>query len=331
MLALKARYLRISRPCNNSESVVSTEMFEKLQNQVEKDLMITECCLQAMDALSEEKNRIRSEKLFDFSDSENQFSDTDVMANQSSNERASKNSKIFSSNTEVPQSMIENAKVDLKQPSAPVSLATSEFLHYQLLTKESASGAPPFEIIEKYFQKMDGVEKVYSLPPGNAGCIVFKSMAHAQTVLSSGNHAVNGCKIKLFAVKQLPKSLRKKESKISKASNPPSSFSSLVGIQPSMLSTTSRSTPFPLILPRTSNWISFEVMVMESMVHPLWLQTIYMYFLRYGKVVSILKNLKGISGYVAFSSESEALRVVSSPMHSVMGFPMRVALFVINK
>ncbi|KAM7540360.1 hypothetical protein Aperf_G00000028082 [Anoplocephala perfoliata] len=320
MLALQARYLCISRHHDKSESAESAELFNKLQYQVEKGLMVAGSCLQAMDALFDGKNRICSEKMFDLSDSDNQLNHTGIKINQLTNESATESNGDLNSIKESLQSRKENEEFELDKPPVPVSLAKSKYLYYQLLVKKSKVKTPPFEAVEEYFQKMDGVEKVYSLPSENSGCIVFKSREYAQVALTSRNHSVNGCEIRLMATSQLPKPLRETDSQV-QASKSVTLIPSPVNVQPALLGA-----PTSPILPRAGNWISFEVMVMGFEVHPLWLQTVKQYFNQFGKVVDIVKNRQGISGHVAFSSEDEALWVVSFPTHSIHGFPMRVAL-----
>ncbi|KAM7541534.1 hypothetical protein Aperf_G00000028104 [Anoplocephala perfoliata] len=357
MLALHARYLRISRHLGELESVVSTEMFKKFQCQIEKDLIVAESCLQAMDILSEEKIRIRSEKLFDLSDLDNLLNDTGVeIANYMTHEGAIESNEDLNSKRGSPQSFAENDKLELDQPSTPVLLARSEYLYYQLLVKKSKVEAPSYEAVEEYFQKMDGVLKIYRLPSGCSGCIVFKSRVYAQAALKSRNHSVNGCGIKLIPISQLPKPFRETESQAVQAPKSGNLIPPLMSIQPSMLGASTSSVlpktesqavqapksgnlipplmsiqPSMLgastssVLPKTGNWISFEVMAMETEVHPLWLQTVQEYFLQFGNVVDIIKSRQGVSGYVAFSEESAALWALSFPMHSILGFPMRLA------
>ncbi|KAM7540133.1 hypothetical protein Aperf_G00000028116 [Anoplocephala perfoliata] len=239
MMALQARYLSISDHNDKLESA-SAEMLKKFQSRIEKDFMMAECCLQAMDALSKEKNRNHSENGFDLPGSGNSFNDTGLMTNHLTEKNASESSEDFSSHKENEmKSLAENEKMNVDQPLEPVLIAKGKYLLYQLLPKLSKVRLPPFEAVEEYFLKMDGVEKVCCPASNNAGYIVFKSKAHAQNVLSVENHAVNGCKIRLFPCKRLPKSMRETESQVSDISNPGTNNISLTSVQPSMSATTS--------------------------------------------------------------------------------------------
>ncbi|KAM7539856.1 hypothetical protein Aperf_G00000028055 [Anoplocephala perfoliata] len=195
---------------------------------------------------------------------------------------------------------------------------TAKCIFFEVLNKETNCLPPSNRALREHFQQFGKIEEFNR----RKGYIDYKTSREATRALSAPEHVVNGCKLKV-SMATTDRFIHRTDSQIVRASKSGTPIPPLMSIQSSQFGASESS-----VIPKTGNWISFEVMVTDFEFHPNLQQTIYTYFLQCGKVADIVKSPQGFSGYVAFSSESEALRVVSRPMHSVMGFPMRVALFL---